>query len=230
MAKDSTKLPGSEDENNEEIMELIDKARQENKCLRIESDGFIGGRQYIYVTKLCDLRDERDYDESFVVVKEEGFGPKFVSEQVLHDFMLKQYEAEIINIDEVPTNEENLDPNYRKKMRSWEEKGNPFDEVFVFVKHTEDGRYKDEWKLYRGSSEEEIRETNSLSKPGTEAKYQYTCLGPVRQVVNNTEELSKQYGFDRKKAGGRGMPVDLSAFLEENALSDAVKKVMDSED
>lgn len=216
MSQEPTKLPGSKDENNKEIMELIDEARETGKVLRIEADGFLGGRQNTYVTKIYDLGEEKqDQDERFIMLKEQGFDPKFLSEQVLHNVMLKQYEAEILDISEVPTNEDNQDVNFQEKMSEWQGKENPLDSVYVFIKHTDDGRYKDDWKLYRGNSQAEIREEEGLSRPEYgEEKYVYYCLGNIRRVMNNTKQIKEEHDFDMKKGGGRGIPIDLVALTE----------------
>lgn len=47
----------------------------------------------------------------------------------------------------------------------------------MFVKTTDDGRYKDEWKYYEGESEGEIREREGLPRSFSDEEFVYPCLG-----------------------------------------------------
>lgn len=224
------KLPGNEKEENQRIKEFIDECREQDKFLRLEVNGAISKRQKAYVTKMYDVDiDDEETDEVFIMVTEEGLKREsFMNADILHDFMLKQYEAEILQAEDLPENKDSYDTNWREKMLDWQGKENPMESVYVFVKHIEDGRYKDEWKLYRGNSEEDIRDEEDKPMPGENPEgYVYYCLGTVKQVLNNPEQKSDVYDFDRKKNAGRSVPKDLMALLEDKELHDAVEQIMD---
>lgn len=230
MMNDKVKLPGSEDETNEEIMDLIDQAREEDKFLVIKAEGTISKEQKVYVTKMYDLGEESENDEMFYMKGEDGLRHHFLSPMVLHDFMLEQKEAEIVDLEDLPENQDSHDTNWRKTLKSWQEKENPFQSVYVFVKHTDDGRYKDEWKLYRGKSEAEIRERKGLARPELgEDKYVYHCIGAFGVVKEHKEELKGEYDFDLKQSGGRSIPTDLRALTDEDEIHDTVEEVLADE-
>lgn len=217
------KLPGNEDAQNEEVMDLIHETHEDDKILSIEADGSISKRQTVYATKLYDHHRE-DRGVYLIYVPENMRRKQYGTKQALHNFMLDCYEAEVIDITEID------DDKMKSHIKEQTLKKNPFEEVHVFVKHTDDGRYKDEYRYERGPSEKNIRENEDLPEPGTEdEKYVYFHLGTVEEVVSNAEELGEQYEFDFKKTGGRWTPTDLLVLEEDNEIKEAMKTIENTE-
>ncbi|WP_058825720.1 hypothetical protein [Haloferax sp. Q22] len=193
-------LPGSEDKTYDDILELIDECREQDKLLKIKVDATKhqdAEYQDVYATKLYDI-PEKDGEMFMTYATGKVFNKEgFWSEKALHDMMKHQYEAEVIDITDIE------DDDVKSRLKSWMLKGNPLQEVHVFVKHRDDGRYKDEWQYQRGPDEETIRENEGLPEPGSGQEPVYIHLGSYREVRENAEELAEEHDFDyRKEAEG----------------------------
>ncbi|MCY4730499.1 hypothetical protein KY092_08000 [Natronomonas gomsonensis] len=204
-------LPGAEDKTYDEILELIDECREENKLLKIKVDAPKHNDsefQDVYATKLYDL-PEKDGEMFMTYATGKIFNKEgFWSEQALHDTMKHQYEAEVIDVSDIE------DDDVKSRLKKWMLKENPLQEVHIFVKHRDDGRYKDEWAYRRGPDEETIRENEGLPTPDSGEDKVFFHLGSYQEVLENAEKLGKEHDFDFRKDWSGSMPVDFRALTD----------------
>lgn len=206
-------LPGAQDdEQNEDILELIDECREQDKLLKIKADApdsHDSENQEVYATKLYDRVEDEEEEVFLIYVTGLTFKrEQFASEMALHDFMMRQYEAEVVDITDID------DDSVKTSLNRFMLKENPLREVHVFVKHRDDGRYKDEWQYQRGPDEETIRENEGLPEPGSGEEPVYIHLGSYREVRENAEELAEEHDFDFRKDWKGFMPIDFRALTD----------------
>lgn len=116
--------------------------------------------------------------------------------------------------------------DYRKKWANkTEAQQDPIEHVYVFVKTTDDRRYKDEWKYYEGESEDEIREREGLPRSSSDEKFVYHCLGNIAKLP----ETADQYSFDLKENWSGIIPVHLMWMTEKNELEELRERASTSE-
>mgnify|MGYP006289313519 CR=1 FL=1 len=205
-------LPGAQNDNqNEDILELIDECREQDKLIKIKADApdkSDSDHQDVYATKLYDDVDGEGETFLLYVTGLTFKREKFATEKALHDFMMDQYEAEIVDIGDIE------DDSVKTSLNKFMLRENPLEEVHVFVKHTEDGRYKDKWQYRRGPDEETIRENESLPRPDSGEDFVYYHLGSFQEVKDNAEELGEQHDFDFRKDWRGFIPLDLRTLTD----------------
>ena len=138
------------------------------------------------------------------------------SMEALHANMMDGLEAEIIDVGEIE------DEKRKRWFNRITSKQDPITYVYVFVKTTDDGRYKDRWKYYRGQSEDEIREREELPAPSADdEKWVYHCLGNISELRENAED----YDFDLRKHFSGRVPEELRWMTEKNELQELRNQV-----
>jgi len=195
------KLPGSQDEIIPELMEMIEKTKEEKETVvRVEAKGTISKRMKVYATYFNEVDGEDTY---FVYIpqnvsKREMFGTK----KWLHNILKKEYEAETIQIEEIE------DGRNQKKMRNYIEMENPRESTHIVVKTTDDGRYKDELKYARTDKERDEKYIGGYNNE--DSKFEYIDLGSFNEVLESDET----YDFDLKKTGGRWTSIAFITFTD----------------
>ncbi|NUC74747.1 hypothetical protein HTZ84_21020 [Haloterrigena sp. SYSU A558-1] len=200
------KLPGAEDQRNEDIMRMIEAITADHdKLIRFTIEGSISKE----ITIDAMYAFESQGEDIYALYVPRSFRKRaYRSKQALHDTMLDGLEAEIIDMGDLE------DEDRKRWYNDITAKQDPITSVYVFVKTTDDGRYKDHWKYYRGNSEEDIREHEDLPKPSADEKWVYYCLGNIAELRENAEK----YSFDLRKHFNGAVPTDLLWLTDENEL------------
>ena len=211
------KLPGAEEQRNEAIMQLIEQITADHdKLIRFTIEDNSSNELTIDAMYAFESQGEDIYALYIPrLIRRRAYR----SNKALHDNMLDGLEAEIIDL---------CDLEDEKRKRWYNDitaKQDPITSVYVFVKTTDDGRYKDRWKYYRGNSEEDIRENEDLPKPSEDAKWVYPCLGNIADLRENAD----QYSFDLRKHFSGAIPDELLWMTEKNELKELREIVRNSE-
>ena len=212
---DTVVLPGSDDGVPEKVEQLVDEITNEDKILRFTTDGALSKEITVHVFHSFD----NEQGPVYVSHVPEAIPRTVLSTRAsLYNSLADANEGEILNPEEVEGD-----------VASWHEtmgdRENPLHEVHVFVKTTDDGRYKDSWDFYRGDSEEAIRVENGLPGPESDEKFVYHYLGTVAEVLDDDFEAED---FDLKQSGGRRLPIDLM-YMVDGSLSERVTNAIESE-
>lgn len=213
------KLPGAEtNELHEDILNLIDDIHEDpEKVIRFTLPRSGDEEVTVYAAYAFDSVGTTDEERSIYAVRVPGrhfVRTVYRSRRALHDGMLDGLEAEVVSIQDIDGED----------VREWcqriDETEDPIEHVYVFVKSTDDGRYKDRWKYYKGDSEEEIREREGLPKPSSDEKWVYHCLGNIAELREHAEE----YNFDIKKNWSGRFFTELGYMTGEDELKELREK------
>lgn len=205
-------LPGAQQTQNEDILQLIEQITADNdKLIRFTIEGSIAKTVEVDARYAFESQGEDIYALHIPTSFRQTV---YRSKQALHDSMLDGLEAEILDIGELED----------EKRKRWHNritaKQDPITHVYVFVKTTEDGRYKDEWKYFEGQSEQEIRESEDLPVPGDDSKFVYHCLGNIKELRENVDD----YSFDLKPFSGR-VPSALPWMTEKGEMEELMEQI-----
>lgn len=201
-------LPGAEDQQNEDIMQLIEEiTASRDKLIRFTIEGKISKELTIYAMYAFESQGEDIYA---LYVPASFRSRSYRSKQALRDTMLNGLEAEIIDAGELEE-----DP-VKRWYNDITAKEDPITSIYVFVKTADDGRYKDRWQYYRGDSEDEIRDREQLPPPSVDEKWVYYCLGTIADLRENADD----YSFDLRKNFSGAIPEDLLWMTDENEMDE----------
>jgi hypothetical protein len=123
-----------EQEVNQELVELLDALRDNDQVLRVDR----AEKPQLYITYLYPRRYSDDADHVYYVISKNHIGGKFASKMAIHDSLMDMpgSTVECIDVDEME--------DCRNSVEDYMNRSHPFDEVHVFVKTVDDGRYKDD--------------------------------------------------------------------------------------
>jgi len=208
-------LPGGDDSVPEEVAELVESIAGKKRVLRYTTRRKTEEPVMIHVFHTFDDEGVPVYAARLPA----SWRPiKLVNAATLENSLTEALEGEVLD-------PEDLDGDVAEWYETWAARGNPLDEVHVFVNSSDDGRYKDSFRFLRGDSEESIRMENGLPTPESDDKFVYHHLGTVREVLDGDFEAD---GFDLKQGGGRRVPSDLP-YMVKGRPSKKVREAIEAE-
>ncbi|QLG62056.1 hypothetical protein [Halorarum salinum] len=206
------KLPGAEETVNDDILALIDEITEDqDKLIRFTIKPPKKDESVTVDVTYAFNSEGRDI---YALLTPGVFRrTKYRTRQALHNNMLDGLEAEILDCG-------NLEDDDRKRwFNRITAQQDPIEHVYVFVKTTDDGRYKDRWEYYRGESEDEIREREDLPRPAEDEKWVYHCLGNITEL----RKTAGEYSFNLRQFCG-SIPMELRWMTGDEELQELRKR------
>lgn len=207
------KLPGATDKIIPELMEMIEKTKEEKETIiQVEAKGTLSKRMKVYATYFSETEEE---GEVYFLFAPQNFSKRelFGSKKWLHNILKKEYEAETIRLEDIE------DGKVEKTMKNYVEMDNPREATHIVVKTTDDGRYKDEVKYARTDKERDEKYIGGYNDE--DSKFEYIDLGSFNEVLESDET----YDFDLKKTGGRWSSVAFLTFTDKEEREEVKAKI-----
>lgn len=208
----SVEIP--EREVNQDIIKLLDETKDSGQVVRVDRDE----KPPLYIVYLYPRKYSDDGDHVYFVTSTNHLVGKYASKMAVHDSLVDMSGAtvELIDVDEV-------EEDCRKAVAGYQDRGHPFDEVHVFVKSVDDGRYKDDFRFVREDKEYRFEGYDTALEKWRDHD-DYIEIGTFVEV---REMDGDEYSFDFKQ-GGRGVPTDLSALADGHPSEIVRQKLGDS--